>query len=82
MLEKLKRNTESVREFEIAIEQEPKRADARYQLAQLYKKLGRNADANREFKLARQLQAENLNEVETLIGVSGNIRTLHQPPLP
>jgi len=57
--------------FEDATRLDPKRADAHYQLAQVYRKLGREAGFERELALAQKLQAEKREREASLLEATG-----------
>ena len=70
-LERLDRSREAVRAYQAVLKIDPQRSEAHYQLAQVYRKLGRQADSQQEIALAQKLQSEKRREEETLLKASG-----------
>jgi tetratricopeptide (TPR) repeat protein len=70
-LERLSHSGDAVRAYQAALKVDPGRSDAHYQLAQVYRKLGRQAESQRELALAQQLQHEKREQAETLLKASG-----------
>jgi tetratricopeptide (TPR) repeat protein len=70
-LERLSRSEDAVRAYQAALKIDPQRSDAHYQLAQVYKKLGRVTESQQELALAQKLQGEKRQEEETLLNASG-----------
>ncbi len=70
-LEKLNRDEEAVRAYQASLRIDPRRADAHYQLAQVYKKLKRPAEFRKELELAQKIQKEKRELEETLLKATG-----------
>ena len=70
-LEKLNRDSDAARAYEGCLRVDPERADVRYRLARVYKKLKRPDDYVRELANARRLQKKKREEQETLMRASG-----------
>ena len=70
-LERLNQNDDALGAYQSALRLDPRRADTHYQLAQVYKKLNRRADFQRELGLAQKLQQERREHEETLLQASG-----------
>jgi len=70
-LERLDRSEDAVRAYQRALKVDFQRSDAHYQLAQVYRKLGRQLASQQELAMAQKLQREKREEAETLLKASG-----------
>jgi tetratricopeptide (TPR) repeat protein len=70
-LEGLNRPDEAVAAYQRALKIDPRQPETHYQLAQLYRKLGRNPESRRELALAERLRQAKQQRDETLLKASG-----------